>query len=424
VGNHTADHHERSLDGRRIAIVGRLAGMSRRKVEQLVRERGGVFVGTVDVDTDLVVVGDDAPEADHIVAAPEWTDDGARRAWQAGRLQFVRESEFWARLGFVDSGPEVKRFYTPAMLAELVRVPVPAIRRWHRQRHLRAAQEVGRLAYFDFEEVRVARRLAELLSAKCSLSQIDRKLAELARLTPGLPRPLADPAVVVIGRRLYVRRGENLAEPSGQLLMDFEASAGSSVPQQHDASAATIPMDTLTDRHVGDRDRIAPTCKSLSAEDLQSLADDFEASGQAEQAIEVYRTMLMSGVRSADVHFCLAELLYRSGDLGGARERYYAAIELDEDYVEARANLGCVLAEEGQIPLAEAAFRGALECHADFADAHYHLARLLDNTGQPADAARHWQRFLDLAPASPWAEEAHDRTGGMPSSRAGQLNDA
>src|SRR3972149_5700534 len=110
--------------------------------------------------------------------------------------------------------------------------------------------------------------------------------------------------------------------------MDFEASAGSSVPQQHDASAATIPMDTLTDRH------------------------------------------------------------------GGARERYYAAIELDEDYVEARANLGCVLAEEGQIPLAEAAFRGALECHADFADAHYHLARLLDNTGQPADAAGPWERCL------------------------------
>ena len=34
------------------------------------------------------------------------------------------------------------------------------------------------------------------------------------------------------------------------------------------------------------------------------------------------------------------------------------AIELDEDYVEARANLGCVLAEWGQRELAIAAFEG------------------------------------------------------------------
>ena len=86
----------------------------------------------------------------------------------------------------------------------------------------------------------------------------------------------------------------------------------------------------------------------------------------------------MSGDFTAEDHFSLAELLYRSGDLAAARERYYAAIELDENYVEARANLGCLLAEQGEHALAEAAFRGALEYHPDFADAHFHLARLLD----------------------------------------------
>ena len=76
--------------------------------------------------------------------------------------------------------------------------------------------------------------------------------------------------------------------------------------------------------------------------------------------------------------FQLAELLYRIGDLHAARERYYMAIELDEDYVEARANLGCVLVELGQRDLAIAAFEGALSLHADYADVHYHLARTLD----------------------------------------------
>lgn len=90
------------------------------------------------------------------------------------------------------------------------------------------------------------------------------------------------------------------------------------------------------------------------------------------------------------------------------------AIELDEDFVEARANLGCVLADLDDVELAEAAFRGALEFHPDYADAHYHLARLLDRTDRSAAAAPHWQAFLDLAPASPWADEAYQRmTEGM-----------
>ena len=105
----------------------------------------------------------------------------------------------------------------------------------------------------------------------------------------------------------------------------------------------------------------------------------------------------------------LAETLYRLGELPAARERYYMAIELDEDYVEARLNLGCVLAELGELELAVSAFEGALTFHDDYEDAHYHLARTLDFLGRTEQAARHWERFLELAPASPWADEARER---------------
>ena len=88
------------------------------------------------------------------------------------------------------------------------------------------------------------------------------------------------------------------------------------------------------------------------------------------------------------------------------------AIELDEDFVEARSNLGCVLAEQGDVALAEAAFRGALEYHPDYADAHYHLAKLLDRMNRRPEAARHWNLFMNLAPASPWADEARERISG------------
>lgn len=301
---------------------------------------------------------------------------------------------------------EVTRLYTPAMLAELVRAPLRAIRHWRRKGHLVPAREVGRLAYYDFEQVRIARRLSTLLAAGCPLSRIDRKLAELARLQPHMERPLADPAVVVEGSRLFVRREDGLAEPSGQLLIDFD------LPCDSTNRSTTIPIRETGRQAAGSESwNRAAESQSLSSEELRSLADDFEECGEPERAIEVYRAILMSGQFTAEDQFSLAELLYRSGDPAGARERYYAAIELDEEYVEARANLGCLLAEQGDHVLAEAAFRGALNYHPEFADAHYHLARLLDVSGQAAEASRHWQRFLELAPASPWAEEALDRTG-------------
>ena len=95
------------------------------------------------------------------------------------------------------------------MLADLLNVPVLAIRHWHRKGQLIATRRVGHLPYFDFEEVHVGRRLAELFNAGCSLFTIDRKLDRLSRLQPQLPRPLADASVVIEGSRLYLRQGES-----------------------------------------------------------------------------------------------------------------------------------------------------------------------------------------------------------------------
>ncbi len=275
-----------------------------------------------------------------------------------------------------------------------------------------AKREVRRLPYFDFEEVCVARKLAALLAAGCSLATIKRKLGELARLLPNVSRPLADPDVVVDGRCLYVRRGDGLAEPSGQLLIDFSGPAAAAAEAAVEADSIAVPFVRISSplKNLARGQHAVPAGAS---EELRSLAAELEESGRSDQAIEVYRAILVSGEDTAEDHFALAELLYRAGDLSAARERYYVAIELDEDYVEARANLGCVLAELGDAELAEAAFRGALECHPDYADAHYQLARLLDGLGQAGEAAAHWRQFVRLAPTSPWSDEAQDRIAGL-----------
>ena len=148
---------------------------------------------------------------------------------------------------------------------------------------------------------------------------------------------------------------------------------------------------------------------SMSVEEMLDAALTAEDADDLSSALDWYRAAVACHGPDADVCFQMAELLYRQGDLAGARERYFIALELNPDLVEARANLGCVLAEAGQSELAIAAFEGALRQFSDYADVHFHLARTLDDSGHDTLAAEHWRRFLELAPASPWAEEATER---------------
>ncbi len=142
-----------------------------------------------------------------------------------------------------------------------------------------------------------------------------------------------------------------------------------------------------------------------------AMAIEFEDADDPGAAIQVYRAMSLAFGTSADICFRIAELLYQQSDLSGAKERYFMAVELDESFVEARASLGCVLVELDQNELARSAFMGALDHHADYPDVHFHLARLLDEMELSSDAQSHWQTFLELAPKSPWAEEARIRLG-------------
>ena len=66
--------------------------------------------------------------------------------------------------------------YTPAMLAELLRVPVATVRRWHRRGLIMPAKEIHRLPYFDFQEVVNARKLDNMLAAGISPAAIEKKL--------------------------------------------------------------------------------------------------------------------------------------------------------------------------------------------------------------------------------------------------------
>jgi tetratricopeptide (TPR) repeat protein len=392
-----ANSEDLPLAGRRVAFLGKLGGVTRREAQRLVRQQGGTPVDTPAHGADLIVIGaDELPLGD----TDDMLDEATRQAAAAGRLEIIGETQLWQRLGMMESEQHVRRLYTPAMLADLLDVSVATIRLWHRRGLIVPARTVRRLPYFDFQEVATARRLAQLLAAGVSPAAIQKKLGELSRFVPEVERPLAQLSIIIEGRQLLLRQGAGLIEPGGQMRFDFDAYEDQAGPAGVESSVGpTLNFEEYM------AEQTAPPTKA----DVLAMAAQFEDDGRLDDAAEMYRVALSAEGPAPEICFQLAELLYRLGDLAGARERYYMAIELDEDYVEARANLGCVLAELGQPDLAVSAFQGALKYHADFPDVHFHLARTLDEMDRRPEAEDHWRKFLDLAPDSPWAEEAAGR---------------
>ena len=384
----------------RVAFVGKLGGMNRREARELVRTHGGTMVERVDRSVDLIVIGADVDPLD----APEaLLEDWVTQASADGRIVIINETEFWQKLGLVEPEHEVGHLYTPAMLAGLLEVPLSTIRRWHRRGLIHPTRQIKKLPYFDFQEVASARRLAQLIASGATPAAIENKLSQLAGLYPNLQRPLSQLSVIVEGRNVLLRQGEGLVEPNGQRRIDFASLDQADDPDQANffkiEDAVTNPGSTKT------LDQL------LTPSEFIEMAIEFEDNEDPESAIQVYRAMSLEFGPSSDVCFRIAELLYQQTDLAGAKERYFMAVELDESFVEARASLGCVLVELDQHELALSSFRGALKHHADYPDVHFHLARLLDDMGQADQAGPHWETFLELAPKSPWAEEARDRLG-------------
>ena len=300
------------------------------------------------------------------------------------------------------------RLYTSSLMASVLDVPPAAVRHWVRGGLLEPVRHSGSLEWFDFEQLVAGRQLARLLRAGLSLRQID---AQLASLTAGGATAAVRVAerIVADGRRLSIRDGERLLGPGGQLQFSFYTAP--LVPEPPAAIAVGIAAGASEGDggggSAGGDTGGRPTVQDDVAEILD-LADDLEAAGEFVEAAEALRAVLQASGPSAHVNFMLAELLYRAGDLTAARERYYAAIELDAEHLRARASLGCVLAELGEHELALAALEGVLRQEPDYADAHWHVAGVLRDTGRVDEARHHFAVYLTLAPESPWAALAEE----------------
>jgi tetratricopeptide (TPR) repeat protein len=286
------------------------------------------------------------------------------------------------------------QMYTPAMMAQMLDIPVRAIRLWSRAGLIQPTTVVMKVPYFNYSVLALANRFAQWMHQGLTAHSLVKQLSDLARLRGDDLREAATLPLTLEGRRLVLSYGALRLEASGQMQLCFEQS--SELEEYEPITLKFAPLDVVSAEASPSNRLLAMLDAAVQAED----AEDLEA------ATRWYHAVLSEFGPNAEVCFQLAEVLYRQADLGAARERYMMALELEPGLVEARANLGCVLAEYGQNELAVDVFQVALKQYPDYADVHFHLARLLDMQGQPDAAIAHWQRFIELAPASPWSEEA------------------
>lgn len=421
------------LSGETVTFTGTLASMVHRDAADLVERHGGRAVRSVSGQVTILVIGEEGWPLEADGRTSRKLHDATRLIADGADLRIVAESDWLHLIGLSEQRDEIRRSYTPAMLSQLLDVSANLIRRWARIGLIRPVRTVGRAPFFDYREVATTQRLARLLDEGVTPDVLERSLTELSRTLAGTDRSLAQLNLLVQDDRVLLRDTHGILNPrTGQRLLDFEQETPDLRLHEPDDLEET-PADAETDAVISIS--LAEARMQLDDRSMDSwTADEWfnEACRLSEEAsfaasINAFRnclTLLASETAlladlpqassevfpdPADVHFYLADALYRSGSSEAAMERYYCAIELAPDFIEAWTQLGCLQADAGRAQDAEMSFVTAIAIHDANPDALLHYAQLLDRAGRVEEAIHHWKCYLQHDSRGPWADHARQR---------------
>jgi len=361
----------------RVYFLGKLSGVNRKVAAEIVLLAGGSVAHRLTADVTMVIVGDENLLKQDWNLWNDQLDADTREAFEKGTLTIISETQFWEQYGNqpVESS---QTLYTPSMLAKLTGLPMPILRRLQKERLIVPVQQVFRLCYFSKEVILPLKLMQNMIAAGLSIPSAINRLRQAGQ------RNLSN--VRIEGKDLIFTSEEGYVDQNGQQRFCF-AEEIESPPLPDSVDPLTI-LDSIFDLSTEAHDPVM----------LCEAACELEARGDLQGAADLYRAALAAGGANPQINFQLAEVLYRQGDLSAARERYFSVIELDDNFVEARANLGCVLAELNRDDLAAAAFRGTLKLHPDYAEVRLHLGMLLKRQGRFDEAEEQFQIFKELMP--------------------------
>jgi tetratricopeptide (TPR) repeat protein len=351
------------LSGQTLFLVGRIQGLTRRRLETLVRLREGKLATRPGRNVTLIAFGHSAGD--------RALDDG-RVALPTGlpaSAPLVSENVLRRALGLLEPPAEVDRSMGRGEIERLSGL---------------SPNLVSCLVLFDVLEP-VDERFAyrDLVAAR-----------EAARL---LKRGVAIGDVLEAATALR-RRGTNLAEarltegPSGELLRD--------VAGQLAEFSGQLTMRLEFGRLDFGRPDTGQAQKPRSIDDLLYEAEEAELAGDHATAESLYTTAMRADTADPVLPFNLGNVFQAEGRAAEAKVAWQIAVARDPAFAEAWYNLALAAEDEQQSDLAIAEYRRAVKAQPDYADAHFNLALLLTRLDRCDEALAAWQRFLELEPSS------------------------
>ncbi len=370
------------LAGKRVALAGRLASMTRAEAARLISAHGGIFARSVTRTPTIVVVGREGWPLARDGRPTRKLRKALALAKQGYDVEILPEEELLSRL-HCPSG-RLQRHFTLRELAQMLAVSPVRLNTWLRAGLIAPAATVDGLHYFDFRQVAGAKSLCELVRSGITTARLRQSLRRLRGWLGDIDDPLAQLTRLEHSRQLVVRLDNGqLAEPGGQLLFEFSG-------QPSDTMPTSVPW----------------VSQVQSPEEWFELGCRAEDRGDFHQAAHAYRQALLAGGPTAETCFNLANTLSSLGKYARAGERYRQVLELDPNFWEAWNNLGTVLTYDGENEEAVEAYRQALRLHPHYADAHYNLADTLEELGRGTESLDHWRTYLQLEPLGAGAEYA------------------
>jgi tetratricopeptide (TPR) repeat protein len=241
---------------------------------------------------------------------------------------------------------------------------------------------------YSFQDLGQLRTLRALREDDVSAASIRHSIIAM-KAVAGMANPLLEASLVRTGTRLAFRHLGTVVDPiRRQLLFDFDR------VERQPATAERAPL------------RYPEAAVGKGVQIRFASAVQAEEYGDKHGAIAIYNEIIAADPTFAPAYINLGTIYFHMRKFGRAEELYRRATEADPAYVLAFFDLGNVLDELERSDESIAAYLQAIALAPRYGDAHYNLALAYERKGELRLALRHWQRYLRLDRAGPWADHA------------------